>query len=100
MRLLPEKVPLEIDHIYLRSRGGSDWMSNLRRACHYCDESKGLPWVAAFLVSQPEHLHRRRSQAQPPLRDGAAANSTRWALFQGLKVTGLAVAVGRGGRPQ
>lgn len=37
------------------------------------------------------------SQAKRPLRDAAAVNSTRWALFAGLKQTGLPVSTGSGG---
>jgi hypothetical protein len=37
-------------------------------------------------------------RGQKPLRDASAVNSTRWALYQTLKKTGLKVEVGTGGR--
>ncbi|MDD4933983.1 MAG: hypothetical protein PHO89_11050, partial [Methylacidiphilaceae bacterium] len=37
-------------------------------------------------------------QAKDPLKDAAAVNSTRWALFQWLKATGLDVEAASGGR--
>ena len=36
--------------------------------------------------------------AKKPLRDAAALNVTRWALFERLKATGLFVEIGSGGR--
>jgi hypothetical protein len=39
-----------------------------------------------------------QAQARQPLRDAAAVNVCRWALFQRLKATGLPVEVGTGGR--
>lgn len=38
------------------------------------------------------------AQAKKPLKDAAAANSTRWALYRRLCETGLPVEVGTGGR--
>ncbi len=37
------------------------------------------------------------TQAKRPLKDAAAVNSTRWALFKALKKTGLPVITGSGG---
>jgi hypothetical protein len=54
--------------------------------------------VAEFLAKQPERLRRILAQAKAPLKDAAAVNSTRWALFQMLKATGLPFEVGTGGR--
>ena len=39
-----------------------------------------------------------QSQAKRPLKDAAAVNSTRWALFNALKLTGLTVQTGSGGQ--
>ena len=91
-------VPLEIDHIHPRSRGGSDRISNLTLACRPCNEKKGNRPVEEFLKKKPELLARLLARAKAPLRDAAAVNSTRWALFQALKATGLPVEAGSGGR--
>ncbi|MHB1758518.1 MAG: RNA-guided endonuclease IscB, partial [Leptospirillum sp.] len=91
-------VPLEIDHIHPRSKGGTDRVSNLTLACHVCNQKKGSRDITEFLSNKPETLKRLLSQAKSPLRDASAVNSTRWALFQSLKRTGLSVETGSGGR--
>lgn len=93
-----ENVPLEVEHIHPRSKGGSDRVSNLALACHPCNQSKGNQDIRDFLSGKPELLNRILKQAKSPLNDAAAVNSTRWALFQALKETGLPVATGTGGK--
>jgi hypothetical protein len=51
-----------------------------------------------FLANSPERIRKILAQAKVPLKDAAAVNSTRWALFRALKATGLDVEVGTGGR--
>jgi len=91
-------VPLEIDHIHPRSKGGTDRVSNLTLACHGCNQKKGSMDISEFLAKKPEALKRILSQAKNPLRDASAVNATRWALFDSLKQTGLPVETGSGGR--
>ena len=90
-------VPLEIEHIDPKSKGGSNRISNLALACKPCNQKKNNLPVEEFLKGNPELLRRIKSRAKAPLRDAAAVNSTRWALFERLKATGLAVEVGSGG---
>lgn len=91
-------APLEIEHIHPKSRGGSDRVSNLTLACTACNQRKGNMPIEAFLAGDPKRLERIQAQAKAPLRDAAAVNSTRWALFEALKATGLPVETGTGGR--
>ena len=93
-----EHAPLEIDHIHPRSKGGSDRVSNLTIACHDCNQAKGNSPIERFLAKAPERARKILAQAKAPLRDAAAVNSTRWALYQKLKATGLPVEAGTGGR--
>ena len=93
-----EHTPLEIDHIHPRSKGGSDRVSNLAIACHDCNQTKGNMPLEQFLAKAPERVRKIVAQAKAPLRDAAAVNSTRWALFQQLKATNLPVEVASGGR--
>ncbi|MGG6283741.1 RNA-guided endonuclease IscB [Leptolyngbya sp. AN03gr2] len=92
-----ENVPFEIEHIQPKSRGGSDRVSNLTIACHACNQSKGNQDIRDFLSGKPDLLNRILKQAKSPLKDASAVNSTRWALFNALKATGLPVTTGSGG---
>jgi 5-methylcytosine-specific restriction endonuclease McrA len=93
-----ENVPLEIDHIHPRSKGGSDRVSNLTLVCRPCNQRKGNLPVEQFLAKHPERIHKILAQAKAPLRDAAAVNSTRWALYKALQGTGLPVEVSTGGQ--
>jgi 5-methylcytosine-specific restriction endonuclease McrA len=85
-------VPLEIEHIVPKSRGGSNRVSNLTLACEFCNQRKGNQTAAEF--GYP-HI---QAQAKQPLRDAAAVNTTRWRLYERLQATGLPIACGSGGR--
>ena len=91
-------VPLNIDHIQPRSRGGSSRVSNLALACIPCNQSKSNRLVDEFLAQDPARLARVLKQAKSPLRDAAAVNSTRWAIYRALQATELPVHTGTGGR--
>ena len=92
-----QNIPLEIEHIQPKSQGGFDRVSNLGIACHKCNQKKGSQPVEQFLLPKPEILKRCSVQAQAPLKNAAAVNSTRWALFNRLKPTGLPIEIGTGG---
>ena len=85
-------VPVEIEHIIPKSRGGSDGISNLALACHTCNQKKGNRTAAEF--GHPQVA----AQARRPLRDAAMMNATRYAVRDMLKVFGLPVETGTGGR--
>ncbi|MFE2287531.1 RNA-guided endonuclease IscB [Streptomyces sp. NPDC059443] len=74
-------VPLNIDHVHPRSRGGSDRVSNLVLACVPCNEAKSNRPVEEFAPQRAADILKR---AKSPLRDAAAVNSTRWALRRAL----------------
>jgi hypothetical protein len=93
-----EGVPLELDHIQAKSRGGTDRVANLTLACHQCNQAKGNQDIATFLKRKPQVLQRVLAQAQAPLRDAAAVNATRWELWRQLQATGLELESGSGGR--
>jgi 5-methylcytosine-specific restriction endonuclease McrA len=92
-----ENVPLQVEHIHPKAKGGSNKVSNLCLACEPCNTKKGTQDVEDFLKNKPEVLSRILAQAKRTLKDAAAVNSTRWALFQALKATGLEVSTGSGG---
>lgn len=92
-----ENIPLQVEHIHPKAKGGSNRISNLCLACEKCNLKKGTQDVKVFLAKKPDVLKRVLSQAKRPLKDAAAVNSTRWALFNRLKETGLPVSTGSGG---
>jgi hypothetical protein len=92
-----ENVPLEVEHIQPKSKGGSNRVSNLTIACHDCNQRKDKIPVEQFLAKQPELAHKILAQAKAPLRDAAAVNITRWALYNVLKMTGLEIEAASGG---
>jgi 5-methylcytosine-specific restriction endonuclease McrA len=85
-------TPLQVEHIVPRARGGSDRLSNLTLACAPCNQKKGTQTAEEF--GYPDIP----AQARRSLKDAAAVNQTRWALYRRLVATGLAVEVGTGGR--
>lgn len=85
-------VALQVEHVVPRARGGTDRVSNLTLACEPCNQRKGTQTAAEF--GNPDV----QAQAQRPLKDVAAVNSTRWALYARLQATGLPVETGTGGR--
>lgn len=91
-------VPLQLEHIQSRARGGSDRVSNLALACEPCNRAKGTQDIRAFLAHDPARLERIHTQAQTSLKNATAVNATRWSLFERLKATGLPVEIGSGGR--
>ena len=90
-------VPLQIEHILAKARSGSDRVSNLALGCEPCNKAKDSRDVREF-VKDPKRLERILAQAKAPLRDAAAVNSTRWALYRELTATGLAVEASTGGK--
>ncbi len=92
-----ENVPLQIEHIVPRAKGGSDRLSNLALACEKCNRAKGTQDIAVFLKKKPEVLKRILATSKAPLKDAAAVNATRWKLFACLKALCLPVECGSGG---
>jgi 5-methylcytosine-specific restriction endonuclease McrA len=91
-------VPLNLDHVVPRSRGGSNRVSNLVPACIPCNTEKDAKPVEEFLAGHPALLARIKAQAKAPLKDAAAVNATRWALYEALADTGLPIEASSGGR--
>lgn len=91
-------VPLQIEHIQPRAKGGTHRASNLCLACEPCNIKKGTQDIRVFLKDKPDALKHILAQAKAPLKDAAAINTTRWALYERLKATGLPLECGTGGR--
>jgi 5-methylcytosine-specific restriction endonuclease McrA len=92
-----ENLALQVEHIHPKAKGGSNRISNLCLACEKCNLKKGTQNIEQFLTKKTDILKHILAQAKRPLKDAAAVNSTRWALFSRLKETGLPVLTGSGG---
>jgi 5-methylcytosine-specific restriction endonuclease McrA len=85
-------VPLEVEHIIPKSRGGSDRISNLTLACTPCNQKKNNRTAEEF--GHPEVM----KQVKQPLKDAAAVNAIRWKLYERLKEFNQAIECSTGGR--
>ena len=92
-----QNVPLQIEHIKPRSKGGSNRVSNLCLSCERCNIKKGVKPIEEFLEKDNSRLEKINQQAKKPLKDAAAVNATRWSLFQTLKNL-LPTTTGTGGQ--
>lgn len=91
-------IPLEIEHVVPKSKGGSNSVSNLVIACRSCNEKKSNLSIDQFLKGKPERLKKIKSQIKKPLKDAAAINTIRFAIGDRLKQFGLPVLFGTGGQ--
>ncbi|HWS83509.1 MAG TPA: RNA-guided endonuclease IscB [Ktedonobacteraceae bacterium] len=91
------KVQLQIEQMVPRAKLGTNRISNLCLACDKCNKTKGTKDIAVFLKKKPDLLKNVLAQANAPLRDAAAVNTTRWELFRRLEVLGLPIECGSGG---
>lgn len=86
------EIPLQIEHIVPKSRGGSNRISNLTLSCEKCNTKKGSKTAMEF--GHPEV----QAQAKAPLRDASAVNATRYKIGEVLNELGLPVRFWSGGR--
>jgi 5-methylcytosine-specific restriction endonuclease McrA len=90
-----QNIPMEIEHIIPKSRGGSNRISNLTLSCRDCNIKKGNQSLEEFLPKKAEKIY---AQVKAPLRDAAAVNSTRIAIGSALKLIFNHVTFWSGGR--
>ena len=93
-----EHVPLQVEHVVARARGGSDRTSNLTLACDPCNQAKGSRPIEEFLARDPERLKRIKARLKISLRDAAAVNATRYEIRRRIAALGLPVQSWSGGR--
>ncbi len=85
-------VPLQIEHIFPKSRGGTDRVDNLAIACRACNQAKGSMTAEEFGYPNIQ------SQTKKTLKDCAIINATRWKIYDVLISTGLPVECGTGAK--
>jgi len=91
-------IPVEIEHVVPKARSGTDRVSNLVLSCTRCNNDKKTLTLREFLKGQPEKLKRIEAQLKAPLKDAAAVNTTRNALFKELGSFPLPIERSTGGR--
>jgi len=72
-------VPLEIEHLLPKSRGGSQRVSNLTLACRSCNERKGQQTAEEFGFPEIQ------AQARKPLKDAAQVSSMKSRVVEQLR---------------
>lgn len=70
-------VPLQLEHIRSRAKGGTQRVSNLTLACEPCNLAKGAQDIRVFLAHDPARLERILKQARNPLKEATAVNAAR-----------------------
>lgn len=104
---------LEVEHVVPKKPKhgpmGTDRISNLVISCITCNKAKDnaqpREWYARLQAStDPLDKERARNfpnvmqQLKKPLKDAAAINATRWAIYNNLKALNMPVEIGTGGR--
>ena len=91
------KVPLQVEHIVPKSKGGTNRVSNLTISCERCNLTKGNKNLEDFLRDKTV-LAKIQSIAKAPLKDAAAVNATRYAIGTSLKDLEIPLSFWSGGR--
>ena len=90
-------VPLEVEHIVPKSRGGSNRVFNLTLSCRDCNLEKGNKPLEQF-ITDADHRQKILQWAKQPLTDAAAVNATRYRIGNEVKKLGVPVSFWSGGR--
>jgi 5-methylcytosine-specific restriction endonuclease McrA len=91
------EIPLEVEHIIPKSKGGSNRVDNLTLACTRCNIKKGSQDLEKFLKDKNK-IKMLKSKAKNSLRDTASVNSTRHAIGTSLKQLQVPISFWSGGR--
>jgi hypothetical protein len=83
-------IPLQIEHVLAKSKGGTDRVGNLAIACEPCNQAKNNHPVQTF-VKNKTRLNAILSKLNKPLKDAAAVNITRHILPNKLRELGIPV---------
>lgn len=89
-------VPLELDHVTPKSRGGSDRVDNLVVSCVGCNEEKGSQPVEEFMGGE-EKLSWIKKRQDETLKDIGVMNSIRWKVGEALEEIGIPTSYHSGG---
>ena len=94
-----KNVPLQIDHIHPKSKGGSNRVGNLAIACEPCNKKKGSTMPDDIEDDKlRKAVKRTKSRESRSLADMSVVNTIRWKVFGALESFGLPVVTGTGGK--
>ena len=93
-----KNIPLEKEHIIPKAKGGTNRASNLTISCRECNIEKGNRHPNEIQGDFGKRVQKALHQAKQPLKDAQAVNTIRWKIAETLKVTGLPVIYGTGGK--
>ncbi len=74
-------VPLQIEHIVPKAKGGTNRISNLTIACDSCNKKKGTFSIQEFLKGKPAVLKQILAQSANSLKDASFVNAMKDKLF-------------------
>ena len=92
-------MPLQVDHIYPKSHGGSNRVDNLAIACKPCNQRKGNT-IPDNIEDDRMRRSVKRVQSGKGINmlDMSVVNTIRWKIHDTLKSFGLPVIQGTGGK--
>ena len=88
---------LEVDHIWPKSRGGSNQVSNLVISCEPCNQAKGNRPAQKFLAHDQKRLEFILAQKRISLRDAGIMNAIRYRIGDELKRLEIPITFWSGG---
>ena len=89
-------VPLQVEHVIPKSKGGTNRVSNLVIACEKCNRKKGSYTIEYFLRDNINLLNNIKAGCKLSLTDASAINSTKVELLRKLQRTELPVELSTG----
>lgn len=89
-------VPLEMEHVVPRAKGGTNRTSNLVLACKKCNQKKGSKSIDEFLSKNKPLLKKIKSKLKASLEDVAIMHATRNKVVRNLTEIGLPIELGYG----
>ena len=94
-----KNVPLQMEHMIPKSRGGSNRILNMTISCERCNQLKDTKTPEEFghhdVTKKARELYKKANES---LRETSYVNSTRWKVYEALIATDLPVECGTGGR--